>query len=176
MIRKLTFGSQDLETISKTSFPIWAIPENREFQKWKLSFFHQRHTLSMSFDIFVVTYRVINFLPKLVHMLLFSIEKTEFPFLVFPYFRVMPPICHTTRVSVDRPFPCAKQKHLNTSQMQKATLECPPFDCVSFKRALEEISKTAEFSYPKQKSLIFKLKLRRVNFKSIKYIFSNGLQ
>ena len=53
-------------------------------------FFHQRHTgtLSMSFNIFVVTCRVTNFLPKLMDMLLFSVEKTEFPFLVFPYFRV----------------------------------------------------------------------------------------
>ena len=44
----------------------------------------------MSFEIFVVTYRVTNFLPKLVDMLQFSTEKTEFPFLVFPYYRVMP--------------------------------------------------------------------------------------
>ena len=29
----------------------------------------------MSFDIFVITYRVTNFLPKLVDMLLFSTEK-----------------------------------------------------------------------------------------------------
>ena len=71
--------------------PEKAIPENREIKKWKLSFFHQRHALSMSFNIFVVTYRVTNFLPKLINMLLFSREKTEFPFLVFPYFRVMPP-------------------------------------------------------------------------------------
>ncbi len=47
-----------------------AIPENREFKKWKFSFFHQRHALSTSFDIFVVTYRETNFLPKLVDMLL----------------------------------------------------------------------------------------------------------
>ncbi len=67
-----------------------AIPENREFKKWKFIFFCQTHALSRSFDIFVVTYRVTNFLPKLVDMLLFSMEKTEFPFLVFPYFRVMP--------------------------------------------------------------------------------------
>ncbi len=83
-----------------------AIPENREFQKWKLSFFHQRHALLTSFDIFVITYRVTNFLPKLLDMLLFSTEKTEFPFLVFPYFRVMPqvndiytqcmPVCRST--------------------------------------------------------------------------------
>ena len=44
----------------------------------------------MSFDIFVVTYRVTNFLPKLVDMLVFSREKTEFPYLVFPYVRVVP--------------------------------------------------------------------------------------
>ncbi len=37
----------------------------------------------------IVTCRVTNFLPKLMDMLLFSMEKTEFPFLVFPYFRVM---------------------------------------------------------------------------------------
>ena len=54
-------------------------------------FLCQRHALLTSFDIFVVTYRVTNFLPKLVDMLLFSTEKkTEFPFLVFPYFPVMP--------------------------------------------------------------------------------------
>ena len=67
-----------------------AIPENREFQKWKLSFFRQGHILSTSFDIFVITYRVTDFLPKLINMLLFSTKKTEFPFLLFPYFRVMP--------------------------------------------------------------------------------------
>ena len=67
-----------------------AIPENREFQKLKFSFFSQRQALLTSFDIVVVTYRVTNILPKLVNMLLFSMEKTEFPFLVFPYFRVMP--------------------------------------------------------------------------------------
>ncbi len=50
---------------------------------------------TMSFDIFVITYRVTNFLPKLVDMLLFSTEKTEFPFLVFPYFRVMPGMTYT---------------------------------------------------------------------------------
>ena len=67
-----------------------AIPENREFKKWKFSFVPQRHALWMSFDIFVVTYRVTNFLLKPIHMLLFSMEKTKFPVLVFPYFRVIP--------------------------------------------------------------------------------------
>ena len=33
------------------TFP--AILENREFKKWKFSFFSQRHTLSTSFDIFI---------------------------------------------------------------------------------------------------------------------------
>ena len=56
------------------------------WKKMKFSFFHQRHALSTSFDIFVVTYRVTNFLPKLVHMLLFSTEKTEFPFFWNPLF------------------------------------------------------------------------------------------
>ena len=68
-----------------------AIPENREMNKVKFIFFFcQRHALSTSFDIFVVTYRVTNFLPKLIHMLLFSMEKTEFPFFEFHYFRVLP--------------------------------------------------------------------------------------
>ena len=44
-------------------------------------FFHQRHTLSMSFGIFVVTYRVTNVLPKLVDMLLFFKKKQNFHFL-----------------------------------------------------------------------------------------------
>ncbi len=46
----------------------------------------------MSFDILVVTYGVTNFLPKLIHMLLFSTEKKmNFHFFFgFPYFRVLP--------------------------------------------------------------------------------------
>ena len=69
-----------------------AIPENRDMKKMKFSCFsHQRHALSTSFDIAVVTYRVTNYLPKLVDMLLFSVcEKTEFPFFEIPYFRVLP--------------------------------------------------------------------------------------
>ena len=71
-------------------------------------FFRQRHTLSTSFDIFVITYRVTNFLLKLVDMLLFSTEKTEFPFLVFPYFWVMPEILtRLTRFEVKRNWSCA---------------------------------------------------------------------
>ena len=66
-----------------------AIPENRETKKMKFSFFHQRHALLMSFEIVMVTYRVTNFLPKLIDMLLLSREKTEFPFFEFPYFRVL---------------------------------------------------------------------------------------
>ncbi len=52
-----------------------AIPENREMEKMKCSFLGQRQALSTSFDIFVITYRVINLLPKLIYMLLFSAEK-----------------------------------------------------------------------------------------------------
>ncbi len=53
--------------------PILSPPtrENREFQNWKLSFFRQRNTLSTSFYIFVITYRVTNFLPKLRHAIIF---------------------------------------------------------------------------------------------------------
>ncbi len=41
-----------------------AIPENRENKKGKFSLFCHRHALLTTFDIFVVTYRVTNFLPK----------------------------------------------------------------------------------------------------------------
>ncbi len=57
--------------------------------KWKNEiqfFFCQSHALWTSFDIFVVTYRVSNFLPKLMDILLFSMEKTEFPFFLIPLF------------------------------------------------------------------------------------------
>ncbi len=65
----------------------------------KFSFFHQGHALSTSLDIFVVRYRVTNFLPKLLNMLLFSMEKKlNFYFFEFPYFRVLPsPQCQTRR-------------------------------------------------------------------------------
>ena len=48
-----------------------AIPENREFKKWEIQFFPSKTCIVHSFDIFVVTYRVTNFLPKLVNMPLF---------------------------------------------------------------------------------------------------------
>ena len=64
----------------------WAKPENREMKKWNSVFLRQRHALSRNFDSFVVTYRVTNFLPKLMDMLLFSMEKTEFSFCEFPFF------------------------------------------------------------------------------------------
>ncbi len=41
----------------------------------------------MSFDIFVITYRGTNFLPKLMDMLLFSTEKElNFHFFLIPLF------------------------------------------------------------------------------------------
>ena len=79
------FSSNCVATDGRT-----AIPENREFKKWKFSFFCQRHALSTSFDIFVVTYRVTKFLPKLMDMLLFSMEKNWISIFCFPYFPVLP--------------------------------------------------------------------------------------
>ncbi len=67
-----------------------AIPEKGNSKNGNSFFFHQRHALWMSFHIFVVTCRVTNFLPKLIYMQLFSEKKPEFPFFVFPYFRVLP--------------------------------------------------------------------------------------
>ena len=67
-----------------------AIPENRDMEKMKFSFSCQRHTLSTSFDIFVVTYRVTNFLPKLVDMPLFLRKKLNFHFLKSPIFGYCP--------------------------------------------------------------------------------------
>ena len=77
-----------------------AIPENREFKKWKFSFFHQRHALSTSFDIFVVTYRVTNFLPKLVNIY----GKLNFHFWFSPIFGlcpVVPGLQDSTHVCTD---------------------------------------------------------------------------
>ena len=73
----------------------WAIPENREMKKMKFSFFHQRHILLKSFDIFSVTYGVTNFLPKLVNI--FCRKKLNFHFFEFPYFLVLPTCCSSNR-------------------------------------------------------------------------------
>ncbi len=56
----------------------------------EIQFFLSKTCIVDQFGQFVATYRVTNVLPKLINMLLFSTEKTEFPFLVFPYFPVMP--------------------------------------------------------------------------------------
>ena len=74
-----------------------AIPENREFKKWKFSFYSQRHALSMSFDIFVVIYiyRVTNFMPKLINII-FCRKKMNFHFWFSPIFG----LCHLTGVRV----------------------------------------------------------------------------
>ena len=60
-------------------------------EKMKFSFFHQRHTLSMSFDIFVVTYRVTNLLPKLITCYYFLQKKLNFHFLNSPILGCCPP-------------------------------------------------------------------------------------
>ena len=53
----------------------------------KFSFFHQRHALLTRKDIFVIIYRVTNFLPKLLDMLLFSAEKKNKKKLNFHFFK-----------------------------------------------------------------------------------------
>ncbi len=69
----------------RTSPRCGAIPENREFKKWKFSFFHLRHALWTSFDIFVVAHRVTNFLPKTCwHAIIFYRKKLNFHFLFSP--------------------------------------------------------------------------------------------
>ena len=42
--------------------------KKKDYQKLKFRLFHQRHAFWTSFGTFVVTYRVVNFLPKLVNM------------------------------------------------------------------------------------------------------------
>ena len=64
-----------------------AIPEKiGKSKNWNSVFFRQRGALSTSFDIFVVTYRGTNFLPKLVNMLLFSMGKNWISIFGFPLF------------------------------------------------------------------------------------------
>ena len=66
-----------------------AIPENREMKKkWNSVLFCQRHALSRSFDIFVVTFRVTNFCQNSLTCYYFLWIKTEFPFFEFHYFPV----------------------------------------------------------------------------------------
>ena len=78
----------------------------------------------MSFDIFVVTCRVTNFWPKLVHMPLFSVEKNlNFHFLNSPIFGCykgghpssLPLICPES-LSSHQDF--LVNKHLNKNQWQ----------------------------------------------------------
>ncbi len=61
-------------------------PKIGETKNGNSVFFHQRHALSTSFNIFVLTHSVTNFLPKLVDILLFSTEKLNFLFFHFPIF------------------------------------------------------------------------------------------
>ena len=56
----------------------------------KIQFFPSKTCIVDEFWYFCSHYRVANFLAKLVNMLLFSTEKTKFPFFGFPYFRVLP--------------------------------------------------------------------------------------
>ncbi len=81
--------------------------------------FYQRHALSMSFDIFVVTYCVTKILPKLVDMPLFSTKKKlNFHFFFWiPYFRVLPTcsiyICFASvAFHIPQTTPCAENNWL----------------------------------------------------------------
>ena len=64
-----------------------------KLKEWNSVFFHQRRALSMSFDIFIVRYRVTNFSQNLWTCYYFQQKKTEFPFCEFPYFRVLLMMC-----------------------------------------------------------------------------------
>ncbi len=66
-----------------------AIPENREMKKKNeiQFFFHQRHALLMTFDIFVVTFRVTNFFAKTgQYAVIFCRKKLNFCFFWIPLF------------------------------------------------------------------------------------------
>ncbi len=68
----------------------WAIPKNKDMKKTEFSFFHQGHVLLTSFEIFVVTYKVVAKTGR--HAILFYRKK--FPFLKSPILRCCPtPVC-----------------------------------------------------------------------------------
>ncbi len=90
--RKLKSATQRECQSNVKKFPDRQYPKIGEDKKWKISFFRQ----STSFNIFVVTCRVTNILPKLVDILLFSTKKTELPFLN-SHFRVLPVLCKSVQ-------------------------------------------------------------------------------
>ncbi len=71
---------------SKFRLCLSAIPENREFNKWKCSLFPSKTCIVDQFWHFIVTFGVTSILPKLVHMLVFSTEKNLISIFYFRLF------------------------------------------------------------------------------------------
>ncbi len=70
-----------------------------KYKPWNSVFFHQRHALWTSFDIFVVTYRVTNFLPKTgQHPIIYYGKKMNFHILNFPIFGHCRHVCLASRI------------------------------------------------------------------------------
>ncbi len=61
-------------------------PKIGKWKKYENQFFPSKTASSTRFDIFVVTYRVTNFLPKLVDILLFSAQKNWISIFWIPLF------------------------------------------------------------------------------------------
>ena len=99
----------------------------------------------MSFDIFVINFRVNNFLPKLVDMLLFSMEKKiEFAFFVFPIFGCCPRIVAKRRPCGKPPSGLRTQKQDMVScrifPMKAKVSSCVSMDQVKIEKALVDIA------------------------------------
>ncbi len=104
----LSFGSWPRSVFNCSSAR--AIPENREFKKWKFSFFCQKHALSKRNDIFVVSIEWQTFCQNSSTC---CYGKIEFPFLVFSYFRVMPSAsCLNENFSIQGVSPSSGFTHL----------------------------------------------------------------
>ena len=82
------FSLRNEEENNESQQKTWAITENREIKKWKFSFFCQRRIV----NIFAVTYRVTNFLPKLVD------RKNWISISGFPLFSGYAKTCRAKRV------------------------------------------------------------------------------
>ena len=122
----------------------WQYPKIGTWKKRNSVFFPQRHALSTSFDIFMVTYRVTNFLPKLVDCYYFLWKKLNFHFLKSPFFRVLPcrfincACCHSRCMPVHQVLKNAQpyQNATNCSHLQICTkhFPFPEISCVRKKK------------------------------------------
>ncbi len=84
---------------SQTNCWVLEIPENREFKKWKLTFFHGRHGLSISLEIFVVTYRVTIFCQNWLTCYYYLLKKLNFHFFFSPIFGLCPEYLSSSRLT-----------------------------------------------------------------------------